>query len=97
MHDQTFRGGLPSIFDVDFFLCNCIFIQHSNIAAAKAVDREFNYKFGSNLGLFDSGRGSNGRGAPVGSIWAEFQLKQSHGDPFRDQNHVFVRPVLPWY
>ena len=36
-----------------------------NIAAARAVDREFNYNFGSNLGLFGSGRGSNGRGAPV--------------------------------
>ena len=27
------------------------------------------------------------RGAPVGFIWAEFQLKRSHGDPFRHQNH----------
>ena len=37
---------------------------------------EFNYNFGSNLGLFGSGSGVNGRGAPVGFIWAEFQLKQ---------------------
>ena len=44
---------------------------------------------GSNLGLFGSGRGSNGRGTLVGFIWAEFQLKRSHGDPIRDQNHVF--------
>ena len=65
----------------------------SNIAAARAVDREFNYNFGSNLGLLGSGGGSNGRGAPVGFIWAEFQLKRSHGDLFRDQNCVFVQPV----
>ena len=41
--------------------------QH-NVAAARAVDREFNYNFGSDLGLLGSGRGSNGRGAPVGSM-----------------------------
>ena len=64
-----------------------------NIAAARAVDREFNYNVGSNLGLFGSGRGSDRRGAPVGFIWADFQLKRSHGDPFRDQNRVFVQPV----
>ena len=52
-----------------------------NIAAARAVDRELNYNFGSNLRLFGSGRGLNGRGAPVDFIWAEFQLKQSHGHP----------------
>ena len=57
----------------------------ANIAAARAVDREFNYNFGSKLGILGSGRGLNGRGAPIGLIWAEFQLKQSHGDPFRDQ------------
>ena len=68
-----------------------------NIAAAGAVDREFNYDFGSELGLFGSGMGVNGRGAPVGSIWAEFQLKRSHGDPFRNPNHVLLKPVLPWY
>ena len=61
-------------------------VNACNIAAARAVDREFNYNFGSNLGLFGSGRGSNGRGAPVGFIWAEFQLKRSHGDPFHAQN-----------
>ena len=49
--------------------------------------------FGSNLGLFGSGRGSNGRGAPVGFIWTNFQLKRSHGDPFHAQNLVFVQPV----
>ena len=65
--------------------------------AARAVDREFNYNCGSNLALLGSGRGSKERGAPIGSIWAEFQLKGSHGDPFRDQNHGFVRPALPWY
>ena len=59
--------------------------------------REWNYKFGSNFGLFGSGRGFNRRSAPIGSIWAEFQLKWSHGDPFRDPNHALVRPVLPWY
>ena len=53
--------------------------------------------FGSDLGWFGSGRGSNGRGAPMGSICTEFQLKRSHGDPFRAQNHDFVRPVFPWY
>ena len=58
------------------------------------MDREFNYIFLSKLGLFGSGRGSNGRGAPVGFLWAEFQLKRSHGDPFRNQNHVFVWPVF---
>ena len=62
--------------------------KNINRAAARAVDREFNYKFGSHLGLLGSGRGSNGRGAPIGFIWAEFQLKRSHCDPFRDQNHV---------
>ena len=36
------------------------------------------------LGLFGSGRGSNGRGAPVGFIWAELQLKRSHDNPSRD-------------
>ena len=69
-------------------ICSCY-----NIAAARAVDREFNYNFGSNLGLLGSRRGSNRRGAPVGFIWADFRLKRSHGDPFRDQHHVFVRPV----
>ena len=64
-----------------------------NIAAARAVDREFNYNFGSNLGRFGSGRASNGRGAPVGFIWADVLLKRSHGDPFRDPSRVFVRPV----
>ena len=58
-----------------------------------AVDREFNYNVGSNRGLFGSGGGLNGRGAPIGFIWAEFQLKRSHGDLFRDQNNVFVRLV----
>ena len=51
---------------------------------------EFNSNFGSNLGLFGSGRGFNGRGAPVGFIGTDFQLKRSHDDPFRDQNRVFV-------
>ena len=46
------------------------------------------------MGLLGSGRGLNGRGAPVGSILVELQLKWCHGDPFRDQNHGFVRPVL---
>ena len=55
-----------------------------NIAAPRAVDREFNYNCASNLGLWGSRRGSNGRGAPVGFILAEFQLKRSHGDLFRD-------------
>ena len=71
--------------------------QVFNIAAARAVDQEFKYNFGSTLGLLGSGRGLNGRGAPVGSIWTELQLKRSHGDPFRDQNNVFVRLVFPWY
>ena len=41
------------------------------------------------MAVLGSGRGLNGRGAPVGSIWAEFQLKRSHGDPFRDRNKWF--------
>ena len=50
------------------------------------------------VSLFKYGRfalqeGLRGLGVPVGSIWTEFQLKRSHGDPFRDQNHVFVWPV----
>ena len=65
----------------------------NNIAAARAVEREFNYNFGSDLGLFGSGSGSNGRGAPVGFIWTDFQLKRSHGDPFRDHNRAFVQAV----
>ena len=65
----------------------------NNIAAARAVDWEFNYNFGSNLGRFGSGRGSNRRSAPVGFICADFQLERSHGDTFRDQNRVFVQPV----
>ena len=54
---------------------------------------EVNSNFGSNLGRFGSGRGSNGRSAPVGFIWADVQLKRSHGDPFRDPNRVFVQLV----
>ena len=77
MVNLVFRGGLT--------------LEHRG--RHRVVDREFNYNFGSNLGLFGSGRGSNGRGAPVGFIWADFQLKRSHGDPLRDQNRVFVRPV----
>ena len=50
---------------------------------------EFNYNVGSNLGLFGSRRAFNGRGAPLGCIWAEFQLKRSHGDPFHAQNSRF--------
>ena len=49
---------------------------------------EVNSNFGSNLGRFGSGRGSNGRGAPVGFIWADVQLKRSHGDPSRDQREL---------
>ena len=56
------------------------------------MNQEFNYNFGSNLGLFGSGRGFNGRGTHVGFIWAEFQLKRSHVDLSRDQN--LVRPVF---
>ena len=32
------------------------------------------------------GGGFNARDAPVGFIWAEFQLKRSHGDPFHARN-----------
>ena len=53
-----------------------------NIAAARAVDREFNYMFGSIFCFLGSGRDFNRRGAPIGFIWAEFQLKQSHGTHF---------------
>ena len=42
------------------------------------------------MAVLGSGRDLNGRGAPVGSIWSEFQLKRSHGDPFRDRNRGFV-------
>ena len=65
--------------------------------AARAVDQEFNSDFGSNVGFFGSGRALNGRDAPVGFIWPEFQLERSHGDPFRDQNHYVVTPVFLWY
>ena len=43
------------------------------------------------MAVLGSGRDLNGRGTPVGFIWAEFQLKRSHGDPLRDQSHDFVR------
>ena len=58
------------------------------IAAARAVDREFNYNFGSNLGLFSSGSDFNGRGAPIGFILAKFQLKRSHSDLFHLREFV---------
>ena len=48
----------------------------------------------SNIGLWGSGRVLKRCGAPVGAILAKFQLKGSHGDPFRDPNHGFVRPVF---
>ena len=48
-----------------------------NIAGARAVDREFHYNFGSNVGPFGSGRRLKGRGAPVGSILAKFQLERN--------------------
>ena len=48
---------------------------------------EFNFNFGSNLGLFWLWEGFNGRGAPVGFIWTEVQLKRGHGDPFHAQNN----------
>ena len=60
-----------------------------NITAARGVDQEFNYNFGSSVGLFGSGRDLNRRGAPIGSMWAEFQLERSHGDPFHASNHDF--------
>ena len=41
------------------------------------------------MAVLGSGRGFNGRGAPVGFIWAEFQLKRSHGGPFHAQNNRF--------
>ena len=56
-----------------------------------------NLDFNLNVAVLACGRGLKGRGAPIGFIWAEFQLKRSHGDPFRDQNHDVVRPVLPWF
>ena len=39
-------------------------VRNLNIAAARAVDREFNYNFGSNLRLFGSGRGSSDAARP---------------------------------
>ena len=54
------------------------------------TERPRNLDVGSNMAVLGSGRDLNGRGAPVGSIWAEFQLKRDHSDPIRDQNHVFV-------
>ena len=56
---------------------------------------EVNCNFGSNLGRFGSGRGFNRRGAPVGFIWAEFQLKRSHGDPFHAQNNRLCATGAP--
>ena len=57
--------------------------------AAGAVDREFNYNFGSNLGPRGSGSGLNERSVSAKSILAWFGLKRSLGDPFRDQNRGF--------
>ena len=61
----------------------------STLAAAGAVDREFNYNFGSNLGPGGSGSGLKRRGVSAKLILAGFGLKRSHGDPFRDQNCGF--------
>ena len=60
------------------------------VAPMPPTPRLRNLDFGSKMILLGSGRGSERRGAPVGSMLAEFQLKWSHGDPFRGQNHVFV-------
>ena len=46
-----------------------------------------NPDFGSNMGLLGSGRDLKRRGASVGSIWAEFQFKRSHGDPCHAQTN----------
>ena len=56
-----------------------------------------NLNFGSNMAVVGSGRGLKRRGAPVGSIWDDFQFKRSHGDQFHAPNHDFARPVLPWH
>ena len=61
------------------------------------TERPRNLYFGSNMAVLGSGRGLNGRGAPIGSIWAEFQLKRSYGDPFRAQNNVFCETSFPGY
>ena len=53
-----------------------------------------NLDLASNMRLLGSGRGLKRRGAPVGAVLAKFQLKWRHGNPFRDQNNVFVQPAL---
>ena len=53
-----------------------------------------NLDWGSNIWFWGSVKR---RGAAVGSIWAEFQLKRSHEDPFRHKILGFVRPALPSY
>ena len=47
-----------------------------------------NLDFGSNICLLSSRRGLKRRVPPIGCILAEFQLKWSHGDLFRDQNRA---------
>ena len=44
------------------------------------TERLRNLDFGSNIAVFGSGRGLNGRGALVGFIWTEFQFKK---EPWR--------------
>ena len=53
-----------------------------------------NLDFGSNIAVSGSGRNLKRRLAPVGFIWAEFQLKQSHSDPFRCKNNDFVNILV---
>ena len=42
------------------------------------------------MGVLGSGKGLKRRGAPVGFMWAEFQLELSHSDLFHAQNNDFL-------
>ena len=61
-----------------------------NIAAARAVDREFKYNLGSQLATQGSGAAFKRDGVSAKPILAEFQLKRSHSDPVHGQNDGFV-------
>ena len=47
------------------------------------IPRLRNLEFGSNMAFLGSWRGLKRRGTPIGSIWADFQIKRSQGDLFR--------------
>ena len=46
------------------------------------------------MAVWGSWRAFKRRGAPIGSICTEFQLKPSHGDPYRVPNHHLLKTVF---